>query len=109
MWTIPAKSLDEATSAGPGAELDLHEVKSDHAFQWTVELGSAGDRVDVEGRGSLDGVNWYPLGPAVVIEGSTSQVLLSLFDDKPARYTRAEVRSVVTGTATVTAHLTSRP
>jgi hypothetical protein len=96
---LPFRSLDAATSTGPGAVKDLEGLFSHVTMQ--VRTTGAPNDFNVGLQGSLDGVAWTTLG-----EYSGSNAIVSSTQHL-VRYVRANIAVLDTGT--VTAYIASAP
>ena len=100
---LPFKSLDAATTPGPGAVRDLEGVLSNHTIQAVVTGNPTSFTVRLQA--SLDGVTWNNIGAA-----SQSTRLGPTDFPYAVRYVRAYLESLSGGTSpTVTTYIASAP
>jgi len=82
--------LNAVTVTGPGASIDLASLTTNQTMQ---VVSSADPHSIVLLEGSLDNVNFYPMGPV-----TGTGVLIN--DTAIAQYVRANVLSLASGTVT---------
>lgn len=95
----PAKSLSAASATGAGTALDGIVARATQVMVVTTSAGVSAGSVQLQG--SLDNVNWYPLGSAVTTSAASTTSVVTVTNSL-ARFVRANVATVITG-GTVTA------
>lgn len=105
--------LVDGDSISTGPAVALYRVLAEHAAEWVFVQNSPDpdDQVQAALDGSLDGLNWYPIGGAAAGAGGLPSLTLpqlTVNGGKPARFLRVRIAALV-GDVTLTVLVTSRP
>lgn len=96
--SIPVKSLDAASTAGPGAVHDLETTQAQHSVTAAISDFSSPGNWTIYLQVSLDGVSWFSITSQTLNEN----VQIHLTAAFPARYVRASL-AVDEGTVSISA------
>lgn len=101
---LPFKSLNAATTTGPGAAVDLESPSK--LFTAQIVATGAVTNVTVILDGSLDGENWINLGVEGGLAAAGSTLLSTPSNTHHVRYVRANVKTLTgSGPLTVTCYV----
>lgn len=114
-WTEPFASFSSMTLTFSGSGwsafqygsvVDYEHVMDSHAVQWLATLAAPPGDASLALQGSLDGTTYYDLGDIIIQSGQPDPTpALLVASVRPARYVRAAVAFVNSGSITVTALL----
>jgi len=92
--------LDAATATGASVSVKMNRKPSQHTFQVTMGGTVVATGVTVDAEGSLDDITYFQLASHALSAGEiTAEGAMFHLADMPVKYIRANLTSLVGGTA----------